>query len=248
MSIGTRRPRGVFGAILQLAQNYPVFTADYYAVDGITGKVASFIDWNDPTHTLAQAVSAQQVAIPATHADYGGKLCASFAGSQWYDSTRVPSRWAFLYDGSGGGLFTALTNTGTGVSRTMGTAPSTSAYGILLGYLSSTSSLYLVGNSTAQQIANANRTVAASTPLQISGQYKQDGSVNAKSTGSAEFNSVGAFAPSSASAQTFRLGAATDNVNPLTGRFRSVVATPFVGEVERSAVRAWIQQDTGITP
>lgn len=91
--------RTLFGLILGLTASRPLFTADYYAIDGVTGKVASFVDWSDPTHTLSQSTSAKQVAIPAVHADYPGELCATFAAGQRYTSNRSATAHDYLQNG-----------------------------------------------------------------------------------------------------------------------------------------------------
>lgn len=100
--LGADFTSSLFASVLALTAGRPVFTADYYAVDGVTGKVASFIDWNDPTHTLAQATSANQVALPAAHADFAGQLCATFDGgtsARIYQSNRPAAYWSLLCNG-----------------------------------------------------------------------------------------------------------------------------------------------------
>ncbi len=103
MSIPGRIPRGIFGTVLQLSQRRPVFTADFYSIDSGTEKVGSFIDWNDFTHTLSQTGgSSFQVAVPTPHADFGGKLCATWTSiSQFYQSNRSAASFSYGNDGSG---------------------------------------------------------------------------------------------------------------------------------------------------
>jgi hypothetical protein len=101
MSIPGRYPATLFGAVLQLGGRRPVFTAALYAIDGVSGKVASFLDWNDFTHLLVQASAPLQVAIPATHADFAGNLCAMFTGTEYYLSNRPTVYWAYSADGTG---------------------------------------------------------------------------------------------------------------------------------------------------
>lgn len=119
-----------FNYLLALAQGRPVFTADYYAVDGVSGKVASFIDWNDFSHLLVQATSGNQVAIPAVHADFAGKLCADFTGAQRYVSNRPTASWLYLSDGSSMSVLTVCTPTAT---NTRLCSTRNSANGFLLG-------------------------------------------------------------------------------------------------------------------
>lgn len=84
------------------------FDADYYAIDGGSGKVSDFIDYVDPTHTLHQGTGANQVAIPAAYGPMAGAFAASFLGSQFYDSNRAASAWPYLHNGSGCGLTSVL--------------------------------------------------------------------------------------------------------------------------------------------
>lgn len=110
---GHGRRTNLFHQILVLAATRPVFTADYYAVDGVTGKVASFIDWNDATHLLAQSSSLLQVALPAAHADYAGKLCATFTGAERYVSNRAGASWNYLSNGTSMSVHAVCTPTAT---------------------------------------------------------------------------------------------------------------------------------------
>lgn len=89
----------LFEQVLALSAGRPVFTADKYTVDGISGRVRSWIDWNDPTHVLDQSIAAQQVPVPAAHADFAGALCATYTGGQAYQSNRAVAAWTFTADG-----------------------------------------------------------------------------------------------------------------------------------------------------
>lgn len=88
--------------------------ANVYTVDGVSGKVAAFTDCVPdgtgiraayPTHAYSQALSANQVALPAAVAGLGNRLAAPFAGGQFYASTAPASAWKAPHDGTG---FTAV--------------------------------------------------------------------------------------------------------------------------------------------
>ena len=112
----SRSPRHVDGSRLQqLAAAvssiglYSWIEADYYSVDGATGKVAAFLDKVapgtgikaiTPTHALAQATSARQVALPAADALLGGALAAPFVGGQVYVSNSTVTAWKPLHQAS----------------------------------------------------------------------------------------------------------------------------------------------------
>lgn len=100
--------RIAFDALRSLAAGKPVFTAGLYAPDGVTGKTGGFIDWNDATHQLVQATSANQCAFPAGEAAFGGVPTAAFLGSQRYTSNRAASAWRYLHDGTGCTVYNVL--------------------------------------------------------------------------------------------------------------------------------------------
>lgn len=95
-----RRRSVSFAEIRAIFSGGSVFTADFYAVDGVTGKVASIIDWLDPTHALVQATSANQVDVPTHDSALNGAKSFTFAGSQRYVSNRAASAWKYLHGDS----------------------------------------------------------------------------------------------------------------------------------------------------
>jgi len=74
--------------------------SSYYAVDGVSGKVQSFVDYIDSAHLLTQATSARQIAVPTADATMAGALTGTFlpAGPTYYVSTRAPGLWKFCHD------------------------------------------------------------------------------------------------------------------------------------------------------
>lgn len=99
--VASTRRASEFSYLLCLAQGRPVFTADYYAVDGGTGKVSGFIDWNDPSHVLQQFTPGNQVALPVARVALNNALAFDFANNQEYVSNRSASYFKFLHDGTG---------------------------------------------------------------------------------------------------------------------------------------------------
>lgn len=90
----------LFGKVLGIFAGGSVFTADYYVVD-VSGKVSDWIDWLDPTHTLHQGNSGNQVAIPAPHAALQGSRAYLANVAEFYDSTRGASASKYRSDGTG---------------------------------------------------------------------------------------------------------------------------------------------------
>lgn len=108
--LGRRAPPRI-AAPLTLAQRFSAlfatgdswFDATSYTVDGVSGKVFTFVDRKDPSHFIAQPASANQVVIPTADAALGGVLSASFvtASANRYVSNRSISSFRFLHDGTG---------------------------------------------------------------------------------------------------------------------------------------------------
>jgi hypothetical protein len=96
---GGSAPLSLFEQVLALSAGRPVFTADKYTVDGVSGRVRAFVDWNDPTHLLEQTAAAQQVPLPVPHADFAGALCTTSNADAVYASNRPASAFNYTADG-----------------------------------------------------------------------------------------------------------------------------------------------------
>lgn len=99
-----------------LCAGRPMFTADYYVVDGVTGKVAAFVDWNDPTHLLAQSTSSKQCELPVRHVDFNWQFCIALAAAQRYTSNRGATAHDYLQNGPSE-FASILTSTVSGVTQ-----------------------------------------------------------------------------------------------------------------------------------
>lgn len=245
----------LFQIVLALAAGRPVFTADYYAVDGVSGKVASFIDWNDATHTLAQATSASQVALPAAHADFANRLCATFSGAQYYVSNRAATTWSAGHNGTGETYWMTCTPLAGGATqRPLATRTGGSSVGWSLGWDSGTTINYAVGNGTSL-IVNANSETLAplSTPLYfeigyLEGAPTPEAAVRKKSAVSA--NADSSAAPSAAApAATLSLGGFAAGTVLASLLFRELVAMPYPSAAQRIFMQNNYQLQTyGIAP
>lgn len=250
-----RHPIGLFGDVMTLSQGRPVFTADFYAVDSVTLNVSAFIDWNDFSHMLTQSGGASlQVAIPTAHADFGGKLCATFTGSEWYRSNRLSSTFIYLHTGPfesthvytstsfAGNMVIAGTasidvNNGIGYAHWFSTAPR-----VRLWVANGTSSVFDLFAAAPAVNVPTYSTVGMS-------QQNPAGVVYVKSVLGTSGN-VTASPSVSTSVGTLTLGA-PGTASPslkFVGRWRSGVYSPSIGIVEQQAKQSWIQQDTGIAP
>jgi hypothetical protein len=242
--------RTPFQQVLALAAGRPVFTADYYAVDGVSGKVASFIDWNDPSHTLAQATSANQVALPAAHADFGGKLCATFTGVERYPSVRTAGQFSYISDGTGFESFDVVTFTSFpaqqctwGAQVFPGCQHAVSAAG---GYVAG------VYNASAQVVATTSGgTVSAGVPTYLNLSHGTAKSPQWEKRVKGTVGASGAYVnpPSGAPANSLVLGSLlSGGSQPAFMRFRSLMFFPVLSTSQRTQVQQYIQADTGIAP
>lgn len=241
--------RSLFGMVLALSAGRPVFTADYYAIDGVSGKVASFIDWNDPTHTLAQATSANQVAIPATHANYAGKLCVTFTGSEWYVSSRPASYYAPWHDGSGGGSWATLSPTEVSTTYYVCSTFSSAAPGFGMAWNVNHSVLVRQSGTNNTIVASSNVTPALNTPVLYRFSYTEGASPEwrIKTTGGVEVTGNSALAPGSGAAeQTLVFGARAAAVAPAKGRVRHLILTPDLTAGGRTTMEQYIAADCGV--
>jgi hypothetical protein len=255
MSIGTRIPNTQFGDVLRLVNNRPVFTADYYAVDGVSGKVASFIDWNDATHTLAQASSGSQVAIPAVHADFNGKLCATFTGAEQYTSNRAAPSWAFRHQGISSEEFCVITPTGVsgigGLHDTSATATTFGTY-TFVGFATSTWRAAVLNAAGSVALSDVGA-VAIGTPTYLGlAAYGAGGLADSKFTKFVKSVSTAMTTAAAPSALTsnlpLTLGSRVATTQRFIGRWRASLFSYCLGPDERTAMYSWIQQDTAITP
>ncbi len=238
----------LFDQVLALAAGRPVFTADNVAVVG--GKVVAFIDWNDPTHVLQQANTAQQVAAPAPHAGFGGALVATFVGGNWYQSNRPAS--AFAYTGDcvsfeAVRVFApAIVNTNNFMDTTTGSL-GFNGYQAMVGNTPGKHTVTVVSNgalgfSTAFGSAaidaptfSSVRVAAASTP-----QYAlyDRGALAAQ-------GSLGVVPTSTAPEWSLAWGLLSPVIN-FYGQFAALLHLPALTDAQRDIVHAWIKQAYGL--
>lgn len=243
-----------FQRVLILAAGRPVFTADFYAVDGVTTKVASFIDWNDPTHTLAQALSGNQVAVPATHADFGGKLCATFAGGQYYTSTRAASYWSYA-NNTPMDFFATHSPTsvaGFSIIWETGLADGTDAQNLALNTTTVTAILQRASGGN-QSITRAS---GAAVGVPVLCEVRADETTNParglKVTGFAETTAVSITGAQGTPSATLTLGGRGGGSQFYLGRWRHLLALGGtagqggISSADRTTVQQYILQDSGL--
>lgn len=102
---------GSLDALILGLSPYSFVESDYYALDGISGKVSAFIDKVLPgtgiraitaNHAQAQANAANQCVAPAASTYFSNRPVADFnAAVEWYLSNAPASAWSGLHDGTG---------------------------------------------------------------------------------------------------------------------------------------------------
>lgn len=243
-----------------------IFRASRYAVDGVSGKVASFVDLVDPTHVLAQATGAAQTALPAANGAAGNALTAPFAGTQYYASSRAPSAWKKLHDGTGVeivAVFVAGADAGTekvvwstGVDASIYTSVQVGAYH---QYRSGASGDFgwFASNGAARILTGAGNiatTVTAGAGIYSDLSYVEGAAAAqewiARNKSATIFNGDSIAAPSAADpAATLTLGANSTGTNGGTFGFHSLWFLPRVmTAAERTLFQQMIQAETGIMP
>jgi len=235
------------------------FDASNYNVDGVSGKVGSFIDQLDGTHTLAQATSAQQVAVPAAHADYAGALAATFAGSQRYQSNRAAASWTYLHSGLGLELWSVYTITSTTACALMATGGLAGlAGGSQTGLSHSCSAasnaiLLRVANGSANCInsgpaSGAVTNIPLYTEVQMLVSGTPDYNVRMRDTSLATGDATAALS-SGAPTNTFMLGADGAGGFGFLGRWRMTAMAPVTfTAAQRTLMQTYIRQQFGILP
>jgi hypothetical protein len=76
------------------------FDTDFCAVDGVSGKAQSWVDYIDNTHLARQTVSGSQAALPSANVNFASSKTAPFSAS-YYPSNRAASAFTFRHDGTG---------------------------------------------------------------------------------------------------------------------------------------------------
>jgi hypothetical protein len=238
--------------VIAIAAGKPVFTADYYAVDGVTLKVAGWIDFSDVTHLLAQSTSAAQVAIPAAHADYAGARCATFTGAETYVSNRPPLAFEFVHDGSGLSLFDCFTaTTAAGVHSLVCTTSSAGVRGIACYSVTADlrSSVEKTGASVYPDSSVG--AIAANVPTyrELSHGTARSPQFDLRAKGTTITSGAYASVPEAgAPGHTLRIGSNSGFTLPYIGRWRDLIVTAGVTPAQRTTIQNYYLATTGITP
>jgi hypothetical protein len=239
--------------VLALTTGRPLFTADRYTVDGISGRVRSFVDWNDPTHELVQINASYQVPIPTAIAGFNGKLVASFS-SHVYQSNRPAISFSYASDGvSCERLFLAAAPVAPATYNVADATTFTLATGFQ-GYWSVDGFGQNMPNGTSQVYQEpllGGLVVGAATPIfvrhenAVSPQWEiRKGSVLLKSGNYAAPCGTTADQPLTLGANSFPVPSAL----PAAMSWAAWGLFPALTTVQRATVQAWMQSEYGVVP
>jgi hypothetical protein len=246
-------PPSLFAQVLALAAGRPVFTADNYTVDGVTGEVANWIDHSDPTHLLEQSIDLRQVLVPAPHADFGGAACASFDAVHpgLYVSNRPASAFRFCHDGTGVSWYctlTALEATWTASRFVWGTINGGGTnFALLLGGNAASGFRYEISNGAVIYNPTA---AAGTTPNYVSGHYALTETPDVLyqlRTATVNNSNVTGVPSAGDPSSTLLLGANPGFGNLGRFRWRNLMFFPLLTAPQRAVVEAYIAADTGLT-
>ena len=254
---GSSPSRSGFSALLALFSSGSVFTADRFALDGVSGKVASFSDWFDASHTIVQATSANQVAAPAASALFAGRVAAAFAGAQVYVSNRGVASWKFRHDGTGYAEVNIYKPAGSGTGILTATQHGSGGHiGLWHGFSSTPSTRVAVNNGSAAIVSyNSGSKPTAGAATYTTFEYSESASPKYAIRDKSSLLTSGSPSGSPSSSNptyTFRIGA--DNSGSPGGNYATMdwVATfirpSVLSTSDRAALQAAIQSVYGIAP
>jgi hypothetical protein len=240
----------LFSAVLDIYATGSVFTADYYALDALSGLVVAFVDWIDPTHALSQSIEGLQTTPSSM---------APFYGSHYYVSSRPASAWKFLHDGTGCAWTLVWLPRDTSLAGRNNVLLTTHSGGHLthVGFVHSyVTPVGAVDGQVAYRVANATATppvtdatvpsalVVSSTTVHTSAKYKEGDSPewHRKSLGVIEASGASDSAPSSANPRlALHLGAYDNALQGAIFDFAALLIRPTPLTVEEEETQqAWI--------
>lgn len=243
------------------------FDASYYVLDGVSGKVSDFVDYIDPTHTLRQATSANQCAVPSAVAAMNNALCVQGTGVEFYTSTRAPSAWKYLHDGGGAEHRHVFIGDNTSVDQTLHSTCNVLSGSTSVGSFTETSfaagnllgGLFVTNGTTSPangRIISASGFIVQSSgsgnPTYIGGSYLEgsgtDYIVYVRGSIAVSGSTTGVPAASDPSF-TLRLFQNYSTTLPFKGRWRAgYFVRRVLSAAHRTIVQQWIQKETGIAP
>ncbi len=234
-----------FLALFQAGDSW--FDAGSVTIDGVSGKVASWVDRMDPSHLLSQGVSGNQCAAPVADVSFGGALTCTFTNGA-YVSNRAAAQWSFLHSGTGAEWTIVFKRTGAGALILAGNGAS-----------SPRSVMFAINEDSGYQVQNATSLLVAN-PTSLGAAPLSTATYSTQVLGASTFEFLskstltasgahGATPSASASPSPFALGAYADNSTPFLGGIAACFIWKRVLSAPQRATRdAYIQTAYSIAP
>lgn len=235
-------------AVTTLAAGRPVFSPYKVVEDPANlGFVLRIIDASDSSRYVEQTTFARQVAMPAAHADFGGRLCFNFTGAEWYVSNQALAFWRFLHDGTGMSLGLVHTQTSSATNQVL--FNTRGGIGISVTYnAGSPSNRLYVGEPGAVIDLSGGGTVNVARQLTLRYTEAASPEYAYKATGVAETTGASFVAPSAANPASTLVFGAYDNTGslPFIGRVALAFTGPDVGTAGMPGLRTALTNATNV--
>jgi hypothetical protein len=229
------------------------FEADRFAESG--GNVVAFVDYADPTHTLA--VDVGTLPVPTPDATLSNALSATFSAHRCR-SSRAASAWRYLHDGTGceaymvavptnvaaGQRVWFATNPNTALAGDTGAEIFSSADAAVLGIANN--GVYPIAQSLGAQLVSGTATVLGYS----SGTAQNPDCIFRRRSASIVTGDYGSAVAAGVD-PTATLGIGADTAGGRFGAFRFAAFYAFpriLTAAERTTLFSWIQVKYGIAP
>ena len=218
------------GRILR-SRPYTFVEADYYAVDGVSGKVAAFLDKVlagtgvkavTANHAYSQLTSALQCAVPTANPSFRNRKTAPFNTAPYYDSNAPPAAWGYLGNGAGATTYVVVSMASVGIVSCFAATTQTAVGNGVVLYQNGTGTDFRIYNAGANVLNTTVANAVVSTPYRYTWAVASAATPDATCTrneASGTANYVGAGAPAGVPAGTLRIGANRAALFPMTCAF-----------------------------
>ncbi|HYC44484.1 MAG TPA: hypothetical protein VED01_03270 [Burkholderiales bacterium] len=244
-------PLTTFQLVLALSAGKPFFTFDNFEDDEVDGELVALVDWNNPAIKLEQGDDTKRIATPAAHADFGGALCGTFTGVEWYPCNNVAA-YNFAHDGSGMTIVPVYTRTNAGgfhVICASNNFLSTSNRGLGVAGLANGNTQAFVGTgSAAMWNTTSGGATAADVPTYRDVSWQKAANAwNVRNNGTLAASGTTPNTPSALDpVTTMTLGAAGNGTLGFVGRIAAFPSFPWLDASGRALVQQWINEEYGI--
>jgi hypothetical protein len=235
--------------------------ADNFTVDGVSGKVASFVDKVYPgtgvravvaNHAFVQATSANQVVVPAQDSRFASRRSAIFTGAEYYDSQASASDWLFLHAGTGMTMLAVRSPTSMAAGAVILATRNGGSAGVSMGR-TTTQFTINIQNATTVIGTNQGGTPAVDKPDVQSLTYLENVSpefVHRRgNTTLGSGNTTGAPITTVSTAGTLRLGATRTPSSQEKARWvMAVVFARVITQNELAVIHTYIREKYGVQP